>query len=73
MSKFKCNHNWIIGSNYNSRLGASILECRKCGTYMTVNEASQMELWKHAVGFQKWLTIMAISISIASLIISFLK
>lgn len=73
MEKFKCNHKWQVGQSYNARMGVSILKCEKCGIYMTVNEASQMELWRHTVGIQKWLSILAIFVSVTALVISFLK
>lgn len=69
----KCSHNWKIGSSYNHRLGVSILECKKCGIYMTASEVSQFELWKHATGTQKWLSIGALIVSIIALTITALK
>lgn len=49
------------------------MHCRKCEVTLTVQEVTQMELWKYTVGIQKWLSIGAFFISIAALVVSFLK
>ena len=76
MNRFKCKHNWEIARDYQrTRQGelSSVLRCKKCKVNMAANEVADMELWKHTVGVQKWLSIGAFLIAIASLIISFLK
>jgi len=39
---------------------------------MSVREVAELELWKHVVGIQKWLSIGAILIAAFSLLISLL-
>jgi len=73
MNKFKCRHDWEIAEGYRqSRLteNSSILHCKKCGVALTASEAAQIELWKHTVGIQKWLSIGAFMISVIALIVS---
>lgn len=38
---------------------------------MSAHEVVEIELWKHTVGIQKWLSIGAVLIALASLVISF--
>ena len=75
MARFKCKHDWEIISDY-SRKGtiewSSVLKCRKCLVCMSVREVAELELWKHVVGIQKWLSIGAILIAAFSLLISLL-
>jgi hypothetical protein len=76
MKKFNCKHDWEISKEYHighNGEESSVVHCEKCGIDITINEAIQIELWKHTTGFQKWLAIIAIFISVASLVISFLK
>lgn len=76
MNKFNCKHDWEIVKDYHiSSHGeeSSVVCCKKCHVNITINEAMQIGLWKHTVGFQKWLAISAIIISVISLVISSLK
>lgn len=76
MKKFNCKHDWEIEKGINfgrSWETPSVLACKKCGVHMTVNEVSQLGLWKYTIGTQKWLSIGAIIISIGALVVSFLK
>lgn len=76
MNRFKCKHDWEIAADYTRTRGgetSSVLHCKKCGVNMTAHEVAELGLWRHTVGVQKWLSIGAILIALASLVISFLK
>lgn len=77
MSRFKCRHDWEIERGYAAHRAvgelSTLVTCTKCGVTMTASEAAQLGLWKHTVGIQKWLSIGAFTIAIASLLVSFLK
>ena len=76
MKKFKCKHDWEIERDYFEKQGKDmpcLLKCKKCRVVMSANEAAEMELWKHTTGILKWLSIGAFLISIASLVVSFIK
>lgn len=76
MSKFNCKHDWEIVKEYHiGRNGeeSSVVHCQKCGVDITINEAMQIELWKHTTGILKRLSIGGFVISIVALIISLFK
>lgn len=77
MNKFNCKHKWAVATDYRERreVGAlpTILSCNKCGINMSAHEAAEVALWKNTVGVQKWISIGAFLIALASLVISVLK
>jgi hypothetical protein len=76
MNKFKCKHDWDFARDFLEIRGvekSSILQCKKCRIVLTANEAAEIELWKNTVGIQRWLSIGAFLIALASLVVAFLK
>ncbi len=75
MNQITHKHNWrvLVGAQHNNNSGdndPAVFKCDGCGLVLHASDAVQLELWKHTIGWQKWLTIVAIVISIGSLIIS---
>lgn len=75
MNRFDCKHKWVVVRDYfhSQKIGelSCLLKCTKCNVVMTAHEAAEVGLWKNTTGFQKWLSITAIIISLISLTISF--
>lgn len=74
--KFNCDHDWEFAADYRRHHTgefSSVLRCKKCGINLSAGEAAQIALWKNTVGIQKWLSIGAFLISVASLVVSFCK
>ncbi len=70
-----CKHKWIIKRRSgisNGNVIPALFECEKCKIKMHSSEVVQFETLNHLTGFQKWLSIIAIIISIMALVISFL-
>lgn len=65
--QIKCEHDWQI-ITYDQQKGPGVAECKKCGLWLHHSNRLQLEMNKHILGFQKWMTIVAIIISIISLV-----
>jgi len=77
MIKNECQHCWEKQSNAGRALDEGTIQatfiCKKCNTEMTASEVFQLETFTHLKGFQKWLSIVAIIISVAALVVAFIK
>ena len=76
MGRFNCKHDWEVDRDYSVIKGvemSSLFKCKKCKVVLTAHEATELELWKNTVGIQKWLSVGAFLIALASLVITFLK
>lgn len=72
MTTKKCNHDYkdwtnFVGAGHNQ---PSIYKCDKCGRLIYASELFQYELLKHELGFRKWLSVIAIIVSFASLVVA---
>lgn len=68
-NQYNCEHNWrmkfIEGT---AQEGTSV--CNKCDLVLTNSNRLQLEMNRHAIGFQKKISIITIVISIIALIVS---
>ena len=65
----KCNHEWAILTPDNGEvLGLS--ECSKCDLWLHHSSRLQLEMNKHVFGFQGWISIITILISILALCVA---
>ena len=64
-------HKWYKFTEADDR--PSIYRCKNCGMRMYASELFQLEALKDQLGFKKWLSVVAIIISVAALIISYLS
>ena len=71
----ECNHEWIVtdaaklSPDGNNQFFAMAL-CKHCRFKISVDEAINVQLYKHIVGKEFWWSIGAIFISVISLIVS---
>ncbi len=84
MIQDKCEHEWKkrMDASQQEDVGAipAYYACQKCGTWMTAPEVFQLEALenqnetlKHIKGFQKYIAIVAVVISVLALLISIFK
>jgi hypothetical protein len=72
MIERKCKHKWRQFKNARSESSA-LYECAKCKVWLTASDVYQLESLIYMRGFQKWLSVVAIVISVGALFISILK
>ena len=72
MIKNECKHEWEKHTNFKPNLGASTYLCKKCNANMTAAEVFQLEALLDLQGFQKWMSRIALGISLISLLVSIL-
>lgn len=77
MIRDKCKHGWEKHTNFKQNLGASTHLCKKCNTNMATAEVFQLEALenqsetlKYLKGFQKYIAIIALTISFLVLVFS---
>ena len=75
MIKLQCNHKWIHRDEFG--METATFKCENCHIEMSVADVLQLEalenqtkLARYQLGFQKWLSLAAVIISVASLVIS---
>lgn len=69
MIKEKCNHKWRHFKNAESTIPAKY-ECENCKIWLSASDVYQLETLNYLRGFQKFLSTIAIIISIIALFIS---
>ncbi len=76
VNQTKCRpHNWEVftpaqyapgnGKDYPAKFN-----CKKCGLKLHASDAIQLDMLRYEMGFKKWLSVIAIIIAVASLVIS---
>jgi hypothetical protein len=71
MSKGKneCEHEWRILTNDKGDYNG-VSECGKCNLWLHHSNRLQLEMNQHVMGFQKWISIIALVTSVLALILS---
>jgi len=79
----KCEHVWRKSTDSSLNINGPIpafYACEKCRTIMSLPEVLQLEALenqnetlKHTKGFVKWISIIALLVSVAALMVSILK
>ena len=64
-----CKHKWTIFKHASGDKPA-LVECAKCKVWVTVSDSIQIDTLKYLKGFQKWISIIALTISVTALIIT---
>jgi hypothetical protein len=72
MIKDKCNHEWRFFKNATGDIPAKY-ECLKCKMWLTAPDVYQLESLDHLKGFEKYMNVFAIIISVIALLISIFK
>ena len=72
MIKDQCKHEWEKYTNFKQNLGAATYLCKKCQAIMTAAEVFQLEALSELQGSQKWMSRIAIGISLTSLLVAIL-
>lgn|GEM_PF-5364112 len=72
MIKELCQHKWIQFISA-TETNQSIMKCTKCGAYRSASEVVQIETLGYIRGFQKYLSILALMISLISVAIAVFK
>lgn len=72
MNQIKHKHDWqVLTSAQYTNSGKdypAVFECKGCNLKLHASDAIQFELWKHTTSWQKWLSIVAIIISVLALL-----
>lgn len=79
-----CRHEWKLNTESSLNMGAGVIpayfRCQKCRTLMTAPEVFQLEALenqnetlRHLKGFQKYIAILAVIISITALVVSIFR
>jgi hypothetical protein len=64
-----CEHEWAM-MGQDQRDGPGISACTKCGLQLTHSNRLQLAMNKHTLGYQKWISLLTILISVIALGIS---
>lgn len=70
MIKNYCRHEWEKHTNVKAGGIPSTYLCKKCNSIMTAAEVFQLEALENLTGFQRWLSILALVVSIVAVIIA---
>ena len=62
-----------MGGTGNGTIYPALFQCKKCGVQMNSPEVFQLETLSHLNGYQKWFSIIALTISLISIIIAAFK
>ncbi len=69
--QINCKHEWQVLTP-DKREGPGVAVCKKCNLWLYHSNRLQLEMNRHIMGFQKWISIIAIITSIIALLVSVL-
>lgn len=67
--QINCKHDWKVLTADNQR-SPGIVRCNKCRLLLYHSNRLQLEMNRYVIGFQKWISVIAIAISIFALVVS---
>lgn len=67
--QINCEHEWMILTNDKSDM-QGISTCKKCDLWLSHSNRLQLDMNHHVMGFQKWISIIALITSILAIIVS---
>ena len=79
ISKDNCNHRkWtilreagpVVSEGQGGKMYPAVFKCSKCKLIMTASEALQLSALKHLLGFQRWISVIALILSVIAIGIS---